>query len=109
MAHVCKQMRTKGVPHPLLLCLLCPEQCCDTFGVQDGLVRSGGWGVSMGHLQQLHEDARRGAGAASPVPAAGERQCSGRNTELSCRPDMTRLCVDECSSIRFIVQLTGCR
>ena len=49
---------------------------------QDGLVKTGGWGVSIGDLQQLHDDARREAqaapagdavslaGPASPSPAS---------------------------------------
>ena len=43
---------------------------------QDGLVKSGGWGVSMGDLQQLHEDAHRAARAASPAPPGGEHPCA---------------------------------
>ena len=42
-------------------------------GTQDGLVKSGGWGVSIGDLQQLHDDSHRGdSRSPSPGPSAGE-------------------------------------
>ncbi len=37
--------------------------------MQDGLVKAGGWGVSMDDLQQLQQDAQRAAPAAAAAPS----------------------------------------